>query len=231
MEFIYDFLVRLNENNNREWFEAYKQEYLEAQARFNLLVDGLIKDISAWDPDIDPQMKAKDCTYRIYRDVRFSKNKLPYKSHMGAYICKGGKKSPYAGYYFHVEPPGVETPDFLGGSHLFVGLHMPEPKIIHSLRDEIAVNGDSFLNAIKQAGGFELMEFDMLRKVPKGYEHAKPEWQELLRHRKDFSLGMELNKKFLFAPGLSRRLSAEFKKTLRFTTVLNMAVQYALEEM
>ena len=94
MKRVYDFLCRLKENNNREWFNAHKAEYLHVQAVFNDFAAALIKEIEQWDNDIsDSALALKDCTYRIYRDIRFSKDKSPYKTHMGAYICKGGKKS------------------------------------------------------------------------------------------------------------------------------------------
>lgn len=231
MKRVYDFLSRLAENNNREWFEANKQEFIQVQDYFNSFVAELIREIARWDEEIDPEkIKVKDCTYRIYRDVRFSKNKLPYKTHMGAYVCKGGKKSSYAGYYIHIEPNNAGVSEYLNGCHLFTGLYKPEPKIIHSLRDEISVNGDSFLGAVKQAGGFELTVFDTLKKVPKGYENVKPEWQALLKH-KDYSLCKEMDQTFLFAPNLAQRVSAEFQKTKTFTHLLNLAVQYAQEEM
>lgn len=223
MKQVCDFLGRLAENNNREWFEAHKQEFLQVQSYFNSFVEELIREIASWDEEIDPdKLKVKDCTYRIYRDVRFSKDKLPYKTHMGAYVCKGGKKSSYAGYYIHIEPGN--------GCHLFTGLYRPEPKIIQSLREEISLNGDSFLHAIAQAKGFELTVFDSLKKVPKGYESVKPEWQPLLKH-KDYSLCKTLDARFLFAPNLASRVSEAFRGTQPFANVLNMAVQYAQEEM
>lgn len=234
MKQVYDFLNRLNQNNNREWFEAHKSEYLQVQATFNKFVEELIVEVSKWDSQISPDyLKVKDCTYRIYRDVRFSKNKLPYKTHMGAFICKGGKKSPYSGYYFHLEPRLDKQ--YLGENLLFVGLHCPEPKIVKSIRDEISVNGDSFINAIKKAKGYrvttvEPIKDNVLKRVPKGYENVKPEWQELIKY-KNFSLDKELSKEFVFAPNLAQRVSAEFMKAHEFSQVLNLAVQYALEEM
>lgn len=101
MQAIIDFLRQLSQNNNREWFMAHKSEYQQAQARFNELTEQLILGISQFDSSVSG-LTAKDCIYRIYRDVRFSKDKSPYKTHMGAYVCPGGKKSGYAGYYFHV---------------------------------------------------------------------------------------------------------------------------------
>lgn len=232
MKNVYDFLSRLSENNNREWFAAHKDEYIAVQSYFNTFVEELIGEIATWDPEIHPdQLQAKDCTYRIYRDTRFSKNKTPYKTHMGAFVCKGGKKSPYSGYYFHIEPVSKD-PEFLGGNLLFVGLHCPESKIVKSIRDEISVNGDSFLHAIDKAKGYAITnsDTDVLKRLPRGYENINPKWQELIKY-KNFSINEVLDNEFIFAPNLAKRISAEFKKTHEFSNTLNMAVQYALDEM
>ena len=94
MKDIIDFLNDLQHNNNREWFMANKARYMAAAERFNAIVDELILEIARYDSTVTG-LTAKDCTYRIYRDVRFSADKSPYKTHMGAFICRGGKKSGY----------------------------------------------------------------------------------------------------------------------------------------
>ncbi len=91
MKAIVTFLRELQANNNREWFLANKERYAALQAHFNHFVDDLIHEISRFDSSVTG-LTAKDCTYRIYRDVRFSADKSPYKTHMGAFICPGGKK-------------------------------------------------------------------------------------------------------------------------------------------
>ena len=84
MKQVYDFLCRLKENNNREWFERHKSEYKDAQAEFNSFIEKLIVEIARFDSDIRPDLlDVKDCIFRIYRDIRFSKNKAPYKTYMG----------------------------------------------------------------------------------------------------------------------------------------------------
>ena len=123
MEDIIRFLEQLRRHNNREWFEANKLWYRDVKARFDGLVARLIDAIAAFDPSV-AGLAVKDCTYRIYRDTRFSSNKEPYKTHFGAYFCPRGKKSGYAGYYFHVEPQGD---GLIGGHLLSAGLYMPEP--------------------------------------------------------------------------------------------------------
>ena len=89
MKTVIQFLRKLKENNNREWFMDHKQEYLDAQATFNAFVEKILIGLSEADESVRG-LTVKDCTYRIYRDVRFSKDKSPYKTHMGAYICPGG---------------------------------------------------------------------------------------------------------------------------------------------
>lgn len=231
MRRVYDFLCRLKENNNREWFNAHKAGYLHVQAIFNDFAAALIKKIEQWDSDIsDSALALKDCTYRIYRDIRFSKDKSPYKTHMGAYICKGGKKSQYAGYYFHIEPVWEEGNGFLGGSLLAAGLYRPDPKIVKSIRDEIYVNGDTFLDAVALAKGFNL-DGDVLKKLPQGFNDVRQEWNELIR-QKEFGLFMPIGEKFLFGGNdrLLEYVNGRFKSCCRYNKLINMAVDYALEE-
>ena len=149
---------------------------------------------------------------------------------MGAYICKGGKKSQYAGYYFHIEPVWEEGNGFLGGSLLAAGLYRPDPKIVKSIRDEIYVNGDTFLDAVALAKGFNL-DGDVLKKLPQGFNDVRQEWNELIR-QKEFGLFMPIGEKFLFGGNdrLLEYVNGRFKSCCRYNKLINMAVDYALEE-
>lgn len=230
MEDVYEFLKDLQINNNREWFALNKNRYLRAQSIFNNFVEDLIKEISSWDNDIDPnKISVKDCTYRIYRDIRFSKNKNPYKTHLGAYICKGGKKSPYAGYYFHIEPPMEESTSLIGANMLFAGLYSPDTKIIFSIRDEILVNGDVYINAINLAKGFNFDYSNALKKLPKGFEDTPEQWQQLIKC-KEFSLYKKIEESNLYNSNLTKFISENFKNTLPFIKLLNRAVDYANDQ-
>ncbi len=131
---IIDFLKDLKENNEREWFHANKGRYERARKEFEAFIDALIPELRKIDPLID-LITAKDCVFRIYRDVRFSTDKSPYKTNMGAYIARGGKKSQMAGYYVHVEP---------GGSFLAGGIYMPQPDVLKMIRQEIFYHYDAF---------------------------------------------------------------------------------------
>lgn len=237
MKQICQFLQQLADNNNRDWFNANKSLYQELQSRFHTLAEELIAAIASWDDDIAASnLTVKDCTYRIYRDTRFSKNKAPYKTHMGIYICKGGKKAPYAGYYFHLEPEFLGPDSFnenhlsIGGCALIAGTYHFENKILRSIRDEISVNGESFVGAIKEAEGFEFFEGDMLKKVPSEFAFAPQEFHYLLK-QKEFALCKFIDKVYLSSPNLAMRISEDFRKTENFIRKINLAVDFALEEM
>ena len=124
---VFRFLEELRENNNREWFNAHKEWYLTVKAEHEDFINRVILALAVTEPDVDG-LTAKDCIFRIYRDVRFSPNKDPYKTHIGAYMVKGGKQSPRAGYYVHVEPGNC----MIGG-----GIWCPEPSLLKALRKDV----------------------------------------------------------------------------------------------
>ena len=100
---IYDFLGRLAENNNRDWFAAHRDEYDEVNALWLADVQRLIDRMSLWDKSLTG-LKARDSVYRIYRDTRFSPDKSPYKRHFGALIGQGGRKCALSCCYVHIQP-------------------------------------------------------------------------------------------------------------------------------
>lgn len=215
MNDVLDFLRDLKLNNNREWFEANKPRYKAVEALFLNFTQQLIDGITEFDSTIKG-VTVKDCTYRIYRDVRFSPNKEPYKTHMGAYVCPGGKKSGYAGYYCHLEPEA---------SILVVGLHCPEPDVLRSVRDEVEDNGAAFLRLVKQSDGFQLDQSTKLQRVPKGFPADSP-YAEYLK-LKEFDLIKPVTET---GNRLLECVLADFKATKEFKEMLNRAVKYAMEE-
>ena len=240
MKEILDFLAELSQNNNREWFNANKEKYLQVREKFEVFARQLIEKISSWDEDVAAsQLGVKDCTYRIYRDTRFSKNKEPYKTHMGIFICKGGKKSPNAGYYLHLEPLGevipdsmgvhTQTPLSMGGCFIIAGTYKYESKVLRSIRDEISVNGDSFLEAMQQAEGFYPEESDMLRKVPPEFSFAPDKWHRLLRYR-TFALIKPVGPDYVCGENALDKIAGDFRNCRDYIKKLNMAIEYAYEE-
>ncbi len=159
---IYQYLLDLRENNNRDWFHANKAQYNKAKADFEVFVALSIEQIKQIDPLV-AGVNAKDCIFRISRDTRFSNNKLPYKTNFGAFISQEGRKSKYGGYYIHVEP----EQSFLAG-----GCYMPEPKILKAIREEIYHHPNEFktiIEAPKFVKHFPELHGDKLKTAPRGY--------------------------------------------------------------
>lgn len=167
-----DFLLELRKNNNREWFNSHKDIYLASKGVFDSFVQKMLKGIYSFDPSIGLQ-EIKDCTYRIYKDMRFSRDGDPYKTWFGAFVCPGGKKSGKPGYYFHIEPE--EESDYLGGNMLAVGHYCLTPEMLVKTRAGILEDGDAFLKALHKAEshGFSLGEPD-LKRIPNGYPSDTP---------------------------------------------------------
>ena len=159
------FLKNLSKNNIKEWFDANRKSYDAARADFMNLVDDVLEIHGKKDEDI-AAMNAKDCVFRINRDVRFSKNKTPYKTNLGAGLARGGKKSSFAGYYLQIEPGN----SFVGG-----GLWVPEADILKKVRQEIDYSFTEFSgilhhkNFIKEYGDLYKDKEIMLSRPPKGY--------------------------------------------------------------
>lgn len=220
------FLRQLHAHNDRVWFDENRAEYQRVKALFHAFVGELIDAVASFDPSI-AGLRVCDCTYRINRDTRFSPDKSPYKTYMGAYLAPHGKKSGYAGYYFHVEPVDEEGNPWQ--SQLTAGLYMPEPVVLRSIRDEIFDNGAEVAAAIRRAEGFRLFRGNQLKRTPKGYP-AGSQYDDLLR-MKDLFLQQNIDDEFLCGTHLLERTVAEFRKTKPFVDLLNRAVQYAHEEM
>jgi uncharacterized protein (TIGR02453 family) len=160
------FLKDLKKNNTKEWFEKNRKQYESAKEDFILLTTNILKGVAAFDSTI-AHLTAKDCIFRINRDVRFSKDKSPYKSNMGMSISSTGKKGVAAGYYFHLEP----GKSFVGG-----GLWMPMADDLKKLRQEVDYNFNGFDKIITSKkfkslyGELEMSKETSLSRPPKGYD-------------------------------------------------------------
>lgn len=163
------FLRDLKKNNNKPWFEKNKDVYLNAREDIGNLAEQVIEKLGRTDTDIAP-LQAKDCLYRIYRDVRFSKDKTPYKNNIGAFMNKGGKKAPTAGYYFQCAPGR----NIAGG-----GLWMPPAPDLNKVRQEIDYNFDEWRKIVEGKSFKKLFpqgleQEDLLSRPPKGYDADHP---------------------------------------------------------
>lgn len=224
MNEIIEFLRELSQHNNREWFSAHKAEYLSAKARFEALVESLIPGVREFDPTIGPLTPA-DCTWRIYRDTRFSSDKRPYKTHMGAYFAPRGKKGPFSGYYFQV---AVNDDNLEAQGMIATGNYFTEPSVLKILREDIALDeAKSFSKALARAKGFTLDTEQMLKRVPRGFDATKP-YSDFFKY-KNFCLIKNVDSDYLTSETFSRQLLDDFRTTKPFLHLLNRAVAYVLE--
>lgn len=223
IEEIISFLCDLEMNNNRTWFTRNKERYQSSLNAFCSVVDELILGISQFDPTIQ-NLCAKDCTFRIYRDVRFSKDKSPYKIHMGAYICKGGKKSGYSGYYFHVGTGlGSEYPY----SHMLaIGDYICDQRVLKVMREDICYDGNEFVNLVKKAEESHLMldEDNSLRRVPSGFAADSP-YERYLRLR-NFCLYCTPDNRFMKDDNMVGNTLELFSIGKPFIDYVNRAIEY-----
>jgi uncharacterized protein (TIGR02453 family) len=164
------FLKGLTKNNDKTWFDAHRAQYEAARIDFQNFIQLVIDAVQKSDTTI-AGTTARECLFRINRDVRFSKDKRPYKTNFGASIKRGGRKSGFAGYYFHLEPGN----SFIGG-----GLWMPEAPAVKAVRQEIDYNWSEFETILKNKafqktfGDLYRGEEVSLSTMPKGYEKENP---------------------------------------------------------
>ena len=157
---------------------------------------------------------------------RFSPDKSPYKTYIGAYIAPKGKKSGFAGYYFHIEPC---CDSLVCCNLLSAGAVCIEPTVLRSIREEVLDNGAQIEAAIRKAKGFRLCSGNRLKRVPTGFPADSP-YAEMLK-LKDFYLEQPIAEEFLLAPDLLERTVEQFRRTQPFIAILNRAIRYAHEEM
>jgi len=226
MKNVISFLKELHDNNNREWFLAHKAEYTAAKKEFDEFALELLREIRSFDSSIG-DLSLGDITYRIYRDVRFSKNKMPYKCHMGVFICPGGKKSGYSGYYFQIS--AADDGGWESGHMMAAGNYFTEPKVLKVLREDIAYGDGDFRDILsKAAPEFELDFSQALKKVPAGFPADTPD-SDYFR-LKSFCLVHAPADEFVQAPDLARRVARLFRTTQPFIAYVNRAISFVREE-
>lgn len=224
MEDIIKFLSELSQHNDREWFNAHKADYLNAKQQFDVLVESLIAGVNEFDPEIGA-LTVSDCTWRIYRDTRFSYDKRPYKTQMGGYFAPRGKRGPFSGYYFQI---GIDEESGLPVGMIATGNYYTEPAVLRILREDIDLDeAKSIKSALTKAKGFHLDSEQMLKRVPRGFDAEKP-WSDLFRY-KNFCLVKNVDAAYLRAADFRERLLADFKTTKPFLRLLNRAIAFNIE--
>lgn len=216
MQKVQEFLIQLADNNNKQWFEANKAQYQDARNQFLAFTEILINEIRSFDPTV-PHHSASKCVFRIYRDVRFSHDKRPYKTNFGAFVSRGKKTDGYAGYYFHIEP----GQSFMGG-----GVYCPPAANLKAIRSEIYESPQEFID-ITSTENFkkhypELYSEGKLKTAPKGFPK---EWEyiDLLRY-KHYVVAEKISDDDLRSPDLIERTVEAMRALFDFNSYLNECI-------
>ncbi len=216
MQTILKFLADLKQNNNREWFAENKATYLATKQVFDEILVELIAKVNEFDIQVGFQ-EPKNCTYRIYRDARFSKDKTPYKPNYGGFIARGGRKSGYAGYYLHIEPDN----SFLAG-----GVYCPQPAVLKEIRYEIYDDATKLRNIISEAGYkkyFDGIWGDKLKTAPRGF--PKDFKAVDLLQFKSYNVVHNVDNEFLMNEKFIDKTSDIFRAMLPFNKYFNQIIE------
>lgn len=212
-----NFLNSIAQNNDREWFQKHKEEYQQARENCLSFTTAIIEAISKFDSTVPEELKAEDCVMRIYRDIRFSKDKTPYKTNFGIAISGNGKNFKGPGYYLHIQP---------GKSFVAGGSWYPEKDQLKAIRQEIDYNSSEFLDIVnstdfrKYFG--ELDTEGKLRLAPQGYptSHEMIEFLKL----KCFVASREIGDKDLTGTSSVETVVQSFEKMFPLMVFLRNAI-------
>lgn len=207
----YEFLQTLAANNNREWFNEHKDEYLILRKTWETDLARLISLMSDWSPDLRG-LQVKDSAYRIYRDIRFSSDKSPYKTYFSAVIGKRGRKSVQAGFYLHMEP---------GNSALYAGIWWPEASVLAKLRSEIDANADELKAILAYPELSSKFKFtgEKLKSLPRGYGKDNPN-AEFIK-MKEYLCEMKVADDYFFCDEWVEKVAKDFSRAKNFNEFLN----------
>lgn len=212
------FLEDLKANNNRDWFLENKKRYEIVKKDYHKMVSDFLDTMKPLDPALE-LLEVKNCTFRINRDIRFSKDKTPYKTHMGVWLSSGSKGQNRAGYYVHIEK---------GSSFIAGGFYAPESEDLKKVRKEIAFFHEDLeeilaeKNFKKTFGDFDRNERSLLKNPPRGYEKEHPAI-ELLKLK-----SFEASQKFDISEVLEKDFVSKMSKRLIVLKPLNEFINRAL---
>ncbi|MCM1042482.1 MAG: DUF2461 domain-containing protein [Bacteroides sp.] len=216
---VLDFLKRLSENNDRDWFNAHKDEYLQAKAKVETFVAWVLAGMQKFDRElalVDP----RKCMYRIYRDIRFSNDKRPYKDYMGIFISKEGRHGSCSGYYIHLQP---------GQSFCGAGVYGLPPEKQKKVRDGIYFQSQALRNILqaphmKKVYGGTMDESARMKVAPKGYDRDFPD-MDLLKFRYYF-VSRHLTDRQVSAPDFAAAVLENMRVAYPFNKFLNETLDF-----
>lgn len=212
---IFRFLKELSENNNREWFTEHRDEYEKSRIEFDKLLAAIIARISLFDESIRG-VQPKDCTYRIYRDTRFSSDKTPYKNHFGGYINAKGKKSDHCGYYVHIQE---------GNCMLAGGALCLPPNILKAVRQSIYDNVDEYISIVEDPQFkkyYPIVGENFLKTAPKGFPKDF-KYIDYLKC-KEYTCAYMVPDSFFLTPDFLDQTENAFRQFKRFSDFLNYTI-------
>lgn len=220
-EVIFRFLKDVAAHNDREWFAAHRAQYEEARAVFEEMVGRLIPRIAVFDGSV-AHLAVKDCTYRFYRDTRFSEDKSPYKRHFGAYVNACGKKSWHSGYYIHLQP---------GGCMLAGGAWCLPPKTLKAVRQSVVDEIDEFRSIVEAddfKAAFPVIGETRLKTLPKGFpkDFLYPDYIR----PKDYSVCHAVDDDFFRGPDWLERTARVFQLMKPYNDFINYTIDECGEE-
>lgn len=212
----FKFLAAIKENNNREWFQEHREAYDRAWQNMKDFTQAVINGLAQTDRYISEDIPISKCLFRIYRDTRFSKNKAPYKTWLGAGISTAGRKLNGPEYYLHIQP---------GNSFAAGGYWRPEKEHLAAIRQEIDYNGAKLQELLAEPGFKQHCQLDteeQLKRPPSGFDEGNP-YIELIK-LKSFTVSEPLTDAALSEPdGLERVLRA-FRRMYGFKLFLHEAL-------
>lgn len=216
MEDILEFLKRLAANNSREWFADHKDEYLKVKVK----VEGIVTDLMARMVPIEPdvaRLSVADCTYRIYRDTRFSADKTPYKTHIGVFINPPfGKKSERLGYYLHIEPDNCFAS---------AGTICLPTATLTAIRASIRDNIEEYLDIINKPDfkkTYPVVGMNPLKTAPKGFDK---DWEYLnLVRPKDFFIEHKLTYRQMCSRNMTSKVTEYFRIAKPWLDFINYTI-------
>jgi uncharacterized protein (TIGR02453 family) len=218
-KYVLNFLTGLSANNNKEWFHGHKNEYQRARKEFEDYVALLIAEIAHFDESVK-HVTPKQSIFRINRDIRFSKDKRPYKENFGAFITPGGKNGGYAGYYIHIEP---------GNPFIAGGIYMPPSEVLKAIRTEIFEDPESFKSIINDPQfktHFDgLDEMEKLKTAPKGF--PKDFGDIGLLNHKHYTASKPLSEEILTSDKLTESVLSAFEAVYPLNRYINSVINEA----
>lgn len=208
-----EFLKNLKKNNSKEWFDKNKSIYEKAKLNFEDFISERILEMAKINPNL-VGIEAKKCIFRLNRDVRFSKNKEPYKINFGAAISEIGKSMETALFYFHLEPGNK--------SFIAAGRYMPDSKSLRAIREKILDDPDTFKKIIgnkKIKEIFNDLSDLKVKTAPRGYAKDHPEI-ELLKYT-SFIVEKQISDELLLTKEFTKLWIDAYKAVFPFISYFN----------